>query len=61
MSPVAIGPSVERFVLGIMVDFGKSIPYYLEPGQWDGATLRTADDMLAETLKRTGFVGDRIR
>lgn len=49
MSPVAIGPTVERSVLGIMVDFAKSIPYYLEPRQWDDATLRSAEDKLAET------------
>lgn len=49
MSPVAIGPTVDRSVLGIMVDFAKSLPYFLEPGQWDGTTLRTAEDKLAET------------
>ena len=49
MSPVAIGPTVDRSVLGIMVDFAKSIPYYLEPGQWDNATLHSAEEKLAET------------
>jgi hypothetical protein len=49
MSPVMIGPTVDRSVLGIMVDFAKSLPYFLEPGQWDDTTLRTAEDKLAET------------
>jgi len=49
MSPVTIGPTVDRSVLGIMVDFAKSLPYYLEPGQWDDTALRTAEDKLAET------------
>ena len=49
MSPVMIGPTVDRSVLGIMVDFAKSLPFFLEPGQWDDTTLRTAEDKLAET------------
>src|SRR5688572_18645646 len=31
MASVAIGPTVDRSVLGIMVDFAKAVPYYLEP------------------------------
>ena len=30
MNPVAIGAATDRSVLGIMVDFAKSVPYYVE-------------------------------
>lgn len=49
MSPVMIGPTVDRSVLGMMVDFAKSLPFFLEPGRWDDTTLHTAEDKLAET------------
>jgi hypothetical protein len=29
MTPVQIGPTTDRSVLGIMVDFAKGVPYYL--------------------------------
>src|SRR3989442_12703627 len=29
MTPVRIGPMVDRSVLGIMLDFGKGVPYHL--------------------------------
>ena len=57
MSPVTIGPTVDRSVLGIMVDFAKAIPYNLEPGQWDDATLQTVEAKLAETPCYAGRSG----
>ena len=39
MASVAIGPTVDRSVLGIMVDFAKGIPYHLEPGNWNDTSL----------------------
>ena len=48
MAPVRIGATVDRSVLGIMVDFAKVTPYYLEPG-WDDDALRVVEDRLAET------------
>jgi hypothetical protein len=49
MMSVEVGPTSDRSVLGIMVDFAKSIPYYLEPGYWDESALQFAEDHLAET------------
>ena len=49
MSSVAIGPTTDRSVLGILVDFVKAAPFHLEPGQWDEGTLRTVEERLAET------------
>ena len=48
MARVAIGPTVDRSVLGIMVDFAKSVPYHLEPGHWNEGTLRLVEDRLSE-------------
>ena len=36
-----------------MVDFGKSVPYYLEAG-WDDAALEVVEDRLAETPCHAG-------
>jgi Domain of unknown function (DUF6933) len=49
MSPVTIAPTADRAVLGIMVDFAKAVPFYLDQGTWDDAELRTAEARLAET------------
>lgn len=49
MTPVAVGPTVDRSVLGIMVDFAKAVPYYLELRQWGEAALQLAEERLAET------------
>ncbi|MEO7192071.1 MAG: hypothetical protein ABI051_13540 [Vicinamibacterales bacterium] len=49
MSQVAVGPTVDRSVVGIMVDFAKALPSYLEPGRWDDATLEAVEARLAET------------
>jgi hypothetical protein len=49
MGSVSIGPTVDRSVLGIMVDFARAIPFCLESGQWDDRSLRVVEDRLAET------------
>lgn len=49
MEPVAVGATVDRSVLGILVDFAKSVPLHLEAGHWDETTLVTVEDRLAET------------
>lgn len=54
MSPVVIAPTVDRSVVGIMVDFAKGIPCYLTPGQWDDSTLRSVEEHLAETPCHAG-------
>ena len=54
MTPVAIGSTVDRSVLGIMVDFAKSVPFHLEAGRWDDTSLELVEDRLAETPCHAG-------
>lgn len=49
MVPVRIAPTVDRSVLGIMVDFARGIPFHLEVGGWDETTLPFVESRLAET------------
>lgn len=49
MRPVVVAATSDRSVLGIMVDFAKSVPFSLEPGAWDETTLPFAEARLAET------------
>lgn len=60
MRPVVIGPTVDRSVLGIMVDFAKSVPYHLEAGQWNESTLRLVEEHLAETPCHAARAIDRV-
>lgn len=39
MSPVRVGKTANRSVVGILVDFALNTPYYLEHGAWDETTL----------------------
>ena len=54
MQPVMIGPTVDRSVVGIMVDFAKSVPFHLEQGAWDESTLPFVEARLAETPCHAG-------
>jgi hypothetical protein len=49
MATIVVAPTLDRSVLGIMVDFARSVAYMLEPGGWDESTLTAAEDQLAET------------
>lgn len=49
MRPVMVGPTVDRSVVGITVDFAKSVPFYLEQGAWDENTLPFVEARLAKT------------
>lgn len=60
MHPVVIGPTIDRSVLGIMVDFAKGAPYYLEVGNWDDSSLDMVEDRLAETPCHAGKSSDRV-
>jgi hypothetical protein len=60
MTPVRVGATVDRSVLGIMVDFAKSVPYYLDAGYWDDRALRVVEERLAETPCRTGKACDLV-
>lgn len=60
MAPIAIGPTMDRSVLGTMVDFAKAVPYYLEPGNWTAETLMVVEDRLAETPCRASLPYERV-
>jgi len=60
MARVVTGPTVDRSVLGIMVDFANAVPYHLEPGRWDEATLLSVEDRLAENPCYAGRRGDAV-
>lgn len=49
MVPVVIASTIDRSVLGIMVDFAKAIPFALERVTWDEGALALAEARLAET------------
>ena len=59
MAPVHIGATVDRSVLGIMVDFAKGVPCYLDAG-WDDATLGAVEDQLAQTPCHAGKPAHRV-
>ncbi len=60
MASVAVGPTVDRSVLGIMVDFAKAVPYHLELGQWGETTLRIVEERLASTPCHAALSWDRV-
>jgi hypothetical protein len=60
MHPVVVAPTDDRSVLGIAVDFAKSLPYFLASGPWDEATLQRAEDKLAETPCHAARAFDRV-
>ncbi len=60
MGQVAIGPTLDRSVLGIMVDFAKAVPYYLEAGAWNEGTLQLVEERLAETPCHAARAADRV-
>jgi hypothetical protein len=60
MAPVAIAPTVDRSVLGILVDFARAVPYHLHPAQWDETTLLFVEDRLAENPCYAGRNVDEV-
>lgn len=49
MRPVVVAKTVDRSVLGTLVDFAKTIPYHLPEGGWDDDALLRVEDRLAAT------------
>ena len=47
-------PGPSDTALGIMVDFARCVPSYLEPGGWDETTLPFVEGHLAETPCHAG-------
>lgn len=60
MRPVRIGRTVDRSILGIMVDFANSIPYYIEEGDIDERALTSTEDRLAKTPCFAGKASNRV-
>ena len=60
MASVVIGPTVDRSVLGILVDFAKVVPYHFGPGEWGSDALQGVEDQLAETPCYAGRSHDRV-
>jgi hypothetical protein len=60
MRPVVIGPTVDRSVLGIMVDFARAVPFHLQPGQWNEDSLQVVEMRLAETPCHAAKSADRV-
>jgi hypothetical protein len=59
MMHVHIGATVDRSVLGVMVDFAKGVPYFLAGGLNDSALAR-AEDQLGRTPCHAGKPADRV-
>ena len=59
MHPVLVAPTVDRSVLGTMVDFAKSVSYYSGDLRTDRG-LVGLEDWLAETPCRAGLTYDRV-
>ena len=60
MHPVLVGPTIDRSVVGIMVDFAKGVPYYLDAGSWDDSSLAFVEQRLAETPCHAGKPSDHV-
>lgn len=60
MYPIVVAPTVDRSVLGILVDFAKDVPYYLGPGHWNDEDLGMVEDRLAETPCHAGSSNKRV-
>jgi hypothetical protein len=54
MTPVTVARTLDRTVLGYLVDFAKMIPYHLDAGEWDETTLVFVEGRLAHTPCQLG-------
>ena len=60
MQPVVVAPTVDRSVLGVMVDFAKAIPYYSISTYRGAPGLTGLEDWLAETPCHAALAQDRV-
>ena len=60
MAPVVVTGTLDRSVLGIMVDFARSLPYYIAVGDRAEFALHEAEALLAETPCYSGKRMDRV-
>jgi hypothetical protein len=60
MLPVVTAATVDRSVLGILVDFAKAVPYYFETETPAEKTLVGLEAWLEQTPCHAGSTGDRV-
>lgn len=60
MLPVVTAVTVDRSVLGILVDFAKAVPYYFETETPGEKTLVGLEAWLEQTPCHAGSTGDRV-
>lgn len=58
MSPVRVGKTLNRSIVGILVEFAFHAPYLLERGAWDDTTLPILEANLAMTPCYAGRPGN---
>jgi hypothetical protein len=51
---IRVGKTVDKSVLGTLVDFAKALPYYLPTDGWGSDDLTLAEERFAETPCRCG-------
>jgi hypothetical protein len=54
MTEVSIAPTVDRSVVGILIEIAKELPAHLEIGGWDETTLPFVEAQLARTPWHAG-------
>ena len=54
MATVIIQPTLDRSIVGIMVEFARALPYHPAFGQFDETSLASVEDWLAETPCHAG-------
>ena len=59
MSPVLIGPTANRSILGSMNDFALDMPFYLKRPNWGESDLRIVELKLWKTPCRTSRPGNQ--
>lgn len=59
MQPVGVGPTRDRSVVGTLVDFERTVPYWLAENSWSELDLRRAEIQLAEAPCRVSAPGRR--
>lgn len=58
--PVVVGKTLDRSVVGHMVDFAHDLPYLLSPYPWDESIVQFAEERLSSTPCRAGRRSDEV-
>ena len=60
MTPLHVAPPSDRSVLGIMVDYAKMLPAFLEPGFSDHSGLMGAEELLWDNPCHAGKAAEFV-